>query len=347
MRRILTYILVVSAFLVSCQEKPLESVVPEGMTEMRFVMPRTFHAGELPQSKAALDLSEDLIENLPVGATIWLSYQEVNDGVYGEAQVRPYVVRSDNEYFGLYPCEKVETVRNGVEYICIDTTQVGSPLFLTSGKTYHFKGMYPALDLRTSDLKCEVANGTWVCSNDNRYAQTTSEDVLIEASATKVTYVHLKPLVNQTARLHFEISKGDNIHSIEMMQSGIEIAGVQDKDKVEYLDWLEEASHLDLKPVKQAEGEHWYKLKEFSTLGEKIIGDAYLLPLDVSRTYIIILVNIAVNGIPTQYVTTLNGIVFEHGRSYRMDMEVTADGNLNVINWQNTSWVVEPEKVTQ
>ena len=157
----------------------------------------------------------------------------------------------------------------------------------------------------------------------------------------------MKPLINQTARLHFEISKGENIHTIEMMHSGIEIAGVQNKDKVEYLDWLDEASHLNVKPIKKDDGEHWYKLQEFSTINDKIIGNAYLLPLDVSRTYIIILINIAVNGIPTQYVTTLNGIIFEHGRSYNLNMEVTAEGNLNIINWQNTSWVIKPEKITQ
>lgn len=348
MKRFISYILCLMAFLVSCQEKPETSCVPEGMTEVRFTMPGAYYAGEEFQTKAGLNLGEELIKDLPVGATIWLSYQElISEGNYADAQVKPYIVNSSSEFVGLYPCEKITVTKNGTEYISADPTRLGAPLYLTTGKTYHFKGMYPALDLRKSDLKCEVSNGTWVCSNDKRYTETASEDVTIVSSDTKVTYVKLKPLLNQTARLHFEISKGDHIHTIEMMHSGIEIAGVQDKKKVEYLDWLEEASHLDLKPVKQSEGEHWYKLQEFHENDDKIIGDAYLLPLDVRRTYIIILINIAVNGIPTQYVTTLNGIIFEHGRSYNMEMEVTANGDLNVINWQNTSWVIKPEKITQ
>lgn len=318
------------------------------MTEVRVTIPQSYYAGTPAMTKAPLNLDESMIRTLPAGSTLWLSYQEViSEGVYGAAEVKPYIVKNSNTYVGLYPCEIQEIEKNGAEYISIDTTRVGAPLFLTSGKTYHFKGMYPALDLRKDNLECEVSNGTWVCTNDRRYSETMSIDVPIVASEAKVTYIQLQPLVNQTARLHFKITKGANIHSLEMMHSGIEIAGVQNKYKVENLDWLNEASHLEVKPVKQEEGEHWYKLHEFRTDADMITGDAYLLPLDASRTYIIILVNIAVNGIPTQYVTTLNSIIFEHGRSYNLDMEVRADGNMSVINWQNSSWVVEPEKIIE
>lgn len=347
MKRYLIYIICLITLIVSCQEKQDVAIVPDGMTEVRFTVPQSYYAGDVAQTKADLDLSEGRIKTLPIGSTLWLSYKELKDGIYGDTEIKPYIVKNSGEYIGLYPCETVEKNINGVAYIAIDTTCIGSPLYLPSGSTYHFKGMYPALDLRKEDYKCKVANGTWVCSNDKRYTQTASADINIEESATKVTYVDLKPLINQTARLHFEISKGENIHTIEMMNSGIEIAGVQNKDKVEYLDWLDETSYLNVKPIKKDDGEHWYKLQKFSVMNDKIIGDAYLLPLDVSRTYIIILINIAVNGIPTQYVTTLNGIIFEHGRSYNLNMEVTAEGNLNIINWQNTSWVIKPEKITQ
>ena len=42
------------------------------------------------------------------------------------------------------------------------------------------------------------------------------------------------------------------------------------------------------------DGEHWFKLQKFEVQGDKIIGDAYILPLDVRRTYIFILINMAV-----------------------------------------------------
>jgi hypothetical protein len=49
----------------------------------------------------------------------------------------------------------------------------------------------------------------------------------------------------------------------------------------------------------------------------------------------------AVNGVPTQYITTLNGMVFEHAKSYNMTFTVGLQNNIVVVNWQNVSWTDE------
>ena len=150
-------------------------------------------------------------------------------------------------------------------------------------------------------------------------------------------------MINQTARIHFEIAKGENVHTIEMMHNGIEISGVQDKETLYDLDWTLD-DYIEVIQLESIDdGKHWYKLQEFEVRDDKIIGDAYILPLDVRRTYIFILINMAVNGIPTQYVLTLNGIILEHSRSYNFDLRAGMDGNLTVVNWQNTSLTIQPK----
>ena len=52
----------------------------------------------------------------------------------------------------------------------------------------------------------------------------------------------------------------------------------------------------------------------------------------------------AVNGIPTQYVLTLNGIILESSHSYDFNLKAGVDGNLTVVNWQNTSLTIKPNK---
>ena len=54
-----------------------------------------------------------------------------------------------------------------------------------------------------------------------------------------------------------------------------------------------------------------------------------------------VLINMAVNGIPTQYVITLSQIKFVHGHSYNLDVKVGLNGNINVMNWANQSWTGE------
>lgn len=349
----LHYILLCLAFFASCSKETENGPdIPEGMTQVRINVPGYYNTGSLKPAatKAAPDATTLVgleAHTLPIGATIWLSYAKSNgDGTYGEPDVKPYVVKSTNDYVGLYPCGIEEyTDAEGNEWLSINTAIDTDPLYLETGQTYKFKSMYPALDIQKADRKAFVHNGIWACINDPRYEQTGATVATMNVNRSrKITYLELKPMINQTARIHFEIEKGKNVHTIEMMHTGIEISGVENKGTVDQLDWTLE-DFIEVRQMESlSEGEHWYKLQEFDVRNEKIIGDAYLLPLDVRRTYIFILINMAVNGIPTQYVLTLNGIILESSHSYDFNLKAGVDGNLTVVNWQNTSLTIKPNK---
>lgn len=351
--RYLSYIFIIalSILAVSCtKEGDKEVSAPEGLVEVRIDIPEYYSdLGTLVKTKVngkLLDPYEDLVQQLPVGATIWLSYsKKIGEDLYEDPVVKPYVLKSSDDYVGLFPCATDEyTDSEGVEWLRINTEKEDAPLFLEQGCTYKFKGMYPAHDIRKDNHIVNLHNGIWACTNDPRYAQTAGKEVTIETSLKKTTYVELDPMINQTARLHFEVNKGKNVHSIEMMHTGIEISGVQDKDVMTPLDWTMEDC-IDVIQLESLEdGEHWYKLQQFQMTGNKIIGDAYILPLDVRNSYIFILFNLAVNGIPTQYVATLNGIVLENARSYNFELEADVNGSLTVVNWQNTSLTIVAKK---
>ena len=350
MRDITFILLFLSIVLsVSCSKEMEEGAdVPEGKVEVRFSVPSLYDGIGPAGMTKALDsefLDGKMIERLPVGATIWLSYaKKTGDDAYEKAVVKPYIVKSTEDYVGLYPCGIEEyTDGNSVEWLRINPEKEEAPLYLDMNETYNFKVLYPAHDLKKEDLKFNIYNGRWACTNDPRYAQTVSKDITLTAGSQKVSYIELNPMVNQTARIHFEIAKGDNVHTLEMMHNGIEISGVQDKNTTHLLDWTLDEYMEVMQMESIDDGEHWYKLQTFEVKDDKIIGDAYILPLDVRRTYIFILINMAVNGIPTQYVLTLNGIILEHARSYDFDLKAGIDGNLTVVNWQNTSLTVKPE----
>ena len=69
-----------------------------------------------------------------------------------------------------------------------------------------------------------------------------------------------------------------------------------------------------------------------------LVGDICILPTDARSNTVTILLNMAVNGVPTQYITTLNGMVFEHAKSYNMTFTVGLQNKIVVVNWQNVSW---------
>ena len=334
---------------ISCS-KDTEQVddIPEGMVEVRIQVPELYDS-LMPEGATKADsefLDGKNAYKLPVGATLWLSYsRKTGEGTYETPDVKPYIVRNTSDYIGLYPCGKEEyTDAEGVVWYRLNEEVDEAPLYLEKDAIYKFKGLYPAHDIRKDDLKVNLHNGIWACTNDPRYTQTASIDIPLTATGSqKVSYIDLQPMINQTARIHFEISKGANVHTLEMMHNGIEISGVQDKETLYELDWTLD-DYIEVIQMESIEdGKHWYKLQEFEVRDDKIIGDAYILPLDVRRTYIFILINLAVNGIPTQYVLTLNGIILEHSRSYDFDLSVELNGNMTVVNWQNTSLTIQPK----
>ena len=83
-------------------------------------------------------------------------------------------------------------------------------------------------------------------------------------------------------------------------------------------------------------------IKEFTTDEDGVItGHVGVLPTNALSTSCVILINLAVNGVPTQYAVTLYQIKLVHGHSYNLDLEVGLNGNISVMNWANQSWTGE------
>ena len=79
-----------------------------------------------------------------------------------------------------------------------------------------------------------------------------------------------------------------------------------------------------------------------------IAGDIGVLPTLTMSTPVSVLVNIAVNGVPTQYMTLVNEPMLLHARSYNLKWEISMeDGRVSVVTWQNQSWVTDLEEETR
>lgn len=346
---------------VSCVQKE-PSVVPEdGLVEVHVLAPQLY--GHQPGGLATKADGENVVgdigdrldkglvpvKSLAEGTTLWLAYErrKTADGVdpeYEAPVLKSYVVRSSGGgYQALYACAFSE-VDGKLVVNADDASNMATPLYLKHDETYRFRMIAPAMPISKDDLSMHVDNGDSFCSSDQRYDQTASVDTKIVATASGVNYISMNPMIQQTARLRFTLKKGVNVSSIVMMGDGVEISGIQDPylydpDGDNY-NWssMDEADTL---VMRLGDKRAWVKLQgERFVEGEdgNLSGEVCILPTDARSNTVTILLNMAVNGVPTQYITTLNGMVFEHAKSYNMNFEVGLQNNIVVVNWQNISW---------
>lgn len=334
--------------------------VPEGMVEVRPSI-----AGMLTASPSAGNrtiatrtftpdstiLADKKVLPLEEGATMWLLIDGKTQEKETYKTLKSYVVKGEGEMQRLYPCT-VDDEGNV-------TTEKVAPLYIPYG-TYTFKGISPArvfLDQNgqpVSDLtkvdtcRMMVQNGEYLISSDERYQQTLAEEQTIAEGQGKVQLVELKPLINQTAQLKFTLYADPNdayIHSIEMLPAGVEISGLQD-------------------PLAQPETAHWnwspalkdtlkaYPGNKFEKLilhgddaqsithksGKELEVRASVLPTDAISTSVIVLFNIKVNDVPTQYEMMLNQKILRAAYSYHYKGKVTITDGIVAITWQHISW---------
>lgn len=347
---------------VSCARKEPSVVSDDGLVEVHILAPQLYgHQPEIPATKAGDDnvigdmkvrLDKNLVPivNLAEGTTLWLTYERrttadgVEPKVYEAPVLKSYVVRSaGGGYQALYACKHTE-VGGKLVVDADDASTTATPLYLKHGETYRFRMISPAMPISQSDLSMYVDNGDSFCSSDQRYTQTASVDTKIEAKASGVNYISMNPMIQQTARLRFTLKKGANVSSIMMMGDGVEISGIQnpylhnsDGDKYNW----SSMNTADTLVMRLGDKRAWVTLPgERFTTNENgdLVGDICILPTDARSNTVTILLNMAVNGVPTQYITTLNGMVFEHAKSYNMTFTVGLQNNIVVVNWQNVSW---------
>lgn len=320
-----------------------------------------------------------MLGTLPPGSTLWMMYSEKIDGTtYSEQELRAYRVLSDAGYHSLYACQVVTDRDSGGNITGYHMGEMlpDEPLILQNGKTYRFKMVSPAYDL-TSDFKIPVDNGMYLYSSDGRYWETRPTEITVNSNDISdghyVMYVTLNPMVQQVARMNFTIVRDQDsaIHSIEMLPAGIEISGLQnpyDPDDGEQAKFNWSSQNVeDMLPVKRGDKQSWvtipgdkvwvneepltYTWKDGTTqtYPKQMRADIGVLPTNAQSTTIIITFNLLVNGIPTQYVTTLNqGVtapgqeffsnILEQGHSYDMILKVGLKDDIFVFTWQYQSW---------
>jgi len=310
--------------------------------------------------------------SLPMGSTLWLTYSKKDEqtGEYSEPELKAYKVMDNGGYHSMFACPFHEEIgTDGLTYKVVDNTTTDQPLILTDG-TYRFKMISPALPISHDAEKgwrLPADNGMYFYATDGRYHETAPKDIVVSSenlfnNGNNVQYVKLNPIINQTARWRFRIFKGTNVESLEMMPAGIEVSGLQNPydsvngEKVSFY-WASDDISDTLK-MKMGDKLQWVKIpaekmwtsQETGPGGvpaEALCGDVGFLPTNALSTTVVILFNMLVNGIPTQYETTVNQRIFEHAHSYNIGVEVDQKDGIRLFNWQNQSWTGDLELYPQ
>lgn len=333
--------------------------VPEGMRAVQFTLPGVIGAPLKETSRAEsrmgnapgneLDdstLVDKTPVNLPDGTTLWIKAEEIDSK---ESVVNSYVVRNisgtDEGQQMLYPCT-VDSAGNVKEESSV-------PMFLKVGSTYLFHAVSPARAFaENSDYGLYVNNKEYVIATDIRYSQTAPKEILIEEGAGEVQIVEMSYLINQTAQLEFTIyaaGNNPNIYSLDVMPQGVEISGVQnsysiiDNPNAETWNWTMD----DTLKVSVGQYDERVEIRKTNDTEDNFIrknddGSLYvkcpILPTDVFSTPIIVLFNLEVNGIPTQYELMLREKIFRSGYTYHYKGKLDIQNGVTVMTWQYVSW---------
>jgi len=304
-----------------------------------------------PLARAGEDYERDLGQYTPAyipdGTTLWISITEMKDGVaQGDSFLKSYVVKE----MTLYPC----VVDDKGELLYEST----NPLYLDKGKTYRLRAMGPARKL-TDDNRLYVQNGEYVFANDNRYEQTKGTEVEILEQGDQVYTVELNPLIQQTAQLKFTVEVASDadgyspIHALEVMPIGVEISGLQEhycrrvddegnfipaKEESEPWNWQWGTTYLKTYPGKVYNVLTLYEPVSSSEKPLKIVFRTAILPTDAVANPIIVMFNLRVNGVPTQFEMMLNRKMFLAAYSYHYKGTIDIQDGIACMEWQSVNF---------
>lgn len=364
-RHYMTYVVAAGAFLsllCSCAEqdisRPTESEVPEGMVEVRPLLPgmhsaipRAVPGGDTGTTRAyptndstGRVLSGNKVLRLPKGSTLWLIAENTSEGVV-TYEKRSYVVynpEDDETMSFLAPC----VVNDYGEAVSTE----GTPFYLRDGKSYKFYAISPArkLDetkLAQNEIGFQVKNGEWFYANDSRYTSTEPKIIEIRSDNEEaVQEIQLNPMINQTAELKFQIRKGNGVHDLGIQPSGILISGLQN-DSInaahpEGIMWHMSLSRTD-EPITLQHGDKTGTLNSYDysidSKGQVNISVPVIPMYSISKPVIVVF-RLKVNGVPTSYEMMLNEKDFKAGYSYGYRGEVSIEDGIDIITWQYVSW---------
>ena len=367
-----TFVRIFAAILLVCiTASSCQSSLEQQETEIHLVMAPTVLGSYDAPATRAVDLTEtgnpsssDYYYNgfkgkpaekdLPLGSTVWLMYRKArnsspdpdNSADWYDPDLHAYEVRTYNGVFSLFSIESETQTVGEVDYLVVKPGKnPAQPLYLKNG-IYQFRMVTPANKIRKNDLKMQVDNGMYVYSNDERYEQTKSKVIPIENTPSGFQNIELNPIIAQTAR--FEIilhPKAGEVFSLDMMSQGIEISGLQNPEAEPNGELLFQWSSLNLADtlkMKRGDKHAMVTIREFTKDdGGSITGETGILPTNAMSTPTVVLINVAVNGIPTQYMLMLSQMKYFHGHSYKLELELGLHQEIYVMNWANQSWTGE------
>lgn len=323
--------------------------VPEGMVEVCPVLPGMYR--DIPRDPASTGraasryypssdetngkLTKDNEIRLPEGSTVWLIAKDEKKGSYVQKSYVVYNPEDDEQTSYLVPC----SVNDEGEV----TDMEGTPLYLKDGTTYKFYAISPArkLEINEDRIEFKVKNGEAFYANDSRYKATiaTEKTVTFQDSA-EVQKVELNPMINQTALLKFQISKGIGVHDLDIQPSGIEVSGLQNDDDIY---WHMSQSVTD-EPIILQHGKKsgTYNNYDYTIDSEKRVNiEVPVLPMYSISKPVIVVFRLKINGVPTSYEMMLNEKDFKAGYSYGYRGTVNIEKGVTVITWQYISWEID------
>lgn len=255
----------------------------------------------------------------------------------------PYVIQSVITSTGktsdLIPCTVYD---DGT----LKATLSGKILYLSPGQ-YRVRAISPALvpydeldadgNISTPNL-VKVTNGMTLLANyDN--CEVTTPYVIQETEFTEhyIQEIQLKPLIHQTAHLEFHISPEEAskkyIYSIQAMENGCVISGLQGERGYNWTankpNWV---IYLNDKTTAWT-----IKDSEFNqTSDTELSCGAHILPTSVESTTIYVTFNLRINGVPTQFMTSISDRQFRLGFNYPFNVHISISGDVTIAPWINS-----------
>lgn len=277
--------------------------------------------GNRSDTRASLHPDLDKIVNLAEGTTLRLIAKTGS----GTTTTKDYVIRTaEGGSQSLYPC----VVDNDGTITREDKT----PLYLAPG-SYTFSAISPAHKYQNGRIT--IDNGESVIATNNQWTQTESTTITISSNDNSKV-IPLNPLMQLTSRMTFTLKgdAGSGVSSISVMQDGIEIDRIRE-NKVT-LDNV--GDHIDA-TITDNYNRIYIKESDVKMQDDgSLKGEICLLPIDNRPTPMTVILNVMVNGVPTQFTFSIVNKKLEAGYSYDYLVTIKIKSGISVANWQETSW---------
>lgn len=321
-------LLAATVSLAGCSQDEVISPDANEMVPVTVQLPGMYSTMSAQEATTRASINNNLtnipILNLEEGSTLWLFAKQGN----ANPTIQGYIVKSSGGGVqSLYPCG---TKTNSDGSRDIDKENVSTtPLFLTPG-TYTFRAISPAKTIYSGN-KFKISNGEYVVATNDAWTQTEATNITISG---KEGIIVLNPLMQVGARMTFTIKKTNNISSISVIQSGVEIDGLGEEPTIpDYTVGTDLTTKI---------GDSYNRLfvssSSFTETKDGLKSDIGIRPVDCRSTAVYVIMNLMINGTPVQYTFAVKDRLFKPGYSYDYVVTIDIKNGITIANWQENSW---------